>query len=147
MSEGLLSEKRAMKRKTPKLETVMFHALLPLGLFVCLEATAAENLRLTCAPRTFQVVPGEPVRLQLTVQADSAVPFRWHVPREPLLKLRAIEKLPVRLTAEGVVVYERVVVWQGLEPGTVKIENLSVETKGQKRRFPEVTIHIRDPGP
>ncbi len=66
---------------------------------------------------------------------------------EPLLKLRAIEKLPVRRTRDGVIVHKRVVVWQALEPGTVKIKTLSVETKGQKLLFPEITITVRDPGP
>jgi hypothetical protein len=110
-------------------------------------AMAEDNVRLACAPRTFQVVPGEPMRLQLTVRADSAVPFRWYVPNDPLLKLRAVEKLPVRRTREGVVVYARVVVWQGLEPGKVNIKTLAVETKGQKWLFPEVSITIRDPIP
>jgi hypothetical protein len=87
------------------------------------------------------------MRLQLTVQADSAVPFRWYVPNEPLLKLRAIEKLPVRRTSEGVVLYQRVVVWQGLEPGAIKIENLSVETKQRTLLFPEIAITIHDPAP
>jgi len=87
------------------------------------------------------------MRLQLTIQTDSAAPFRLHVPNEPLLKLRAIEKLPVRRTREGVVVYQRVIVWQGLEPGTVKIKTLSVQTKEQKLRFPEITITVRDPNP
>jgi hypothetical protein len=108
---------------------------------------AEEKLRLGCTPQTIQVVPGEPLRLRLTVHADSAVPLRWHVPHDPRLKLRAIEKLPVRRTREGVVVYERVVVWQGLEPGTVAIDTVSIETEGQKLLFPQVTITIRDPTP
>jgi hypothetical protein len=95
----------------------------------------------------FEVVPGEPIRLRLTVYADAAIPLRWHIPDDRLLKLRAIEKSPVRRTREGVVVYQRVVVWQGLEPGTVTIKTLSVETKGRKLSFPIVSITIRDPVP
>jgi hypothetical protein len=85
------------------------------------------------------------MRLELTVEAESAIPFRVRVPDEPLLKLRAIEKLPVRRTREGVIVYRRIIVWQGLEPGRVKIGTLSVETKDRKLLFPEVTITVRDP--
>jgi len=107
---------------------------------------AKETVRLQCTPRTFRVVPGEPMRLELTVRADSAASIRLHVPGDPSLKLRAVEKLPVRQTAEGVIVHQRVVVWQGLEPGLIKIDQLSVETKGQKLLFPEVTITVRDPG-
>ncbi|NLX98691.1 MAG: hypothetical protein GXY83_21230 [Rhodopirellula sp.] len=111
-------------------------------------ATAADDrVHLDCTPRTFQVVPGEPMRLELTVQANSAVTIRLHVPDDPRLKVRAIEKLPVQLTREGVVVQRRVVVWQALEPGTFKLKNLSVETSGQKLLLPEVTITVRDPGP
>lgn len=108
---------------------------------------ADETVHLACTPRTFQVVPGEPMRLELTVRADSAAPIRLHVPGDPRLKLRAIEKLPVQRTREGVIVHRHVILWQALEPGTVKIKSLSVETKGQKLLFPEVTITVRDPGP
>ena len=111
------------------------------------KAAEKETIRLDCTPRTFQVVPGEPMRLQLTVRTNSAASLRLHVPGDPSLKLRAMEKLPVRQTPEGVIVRKRVVVWQALEPGVVKIDKLSVETKGRKLLFPEVTITVRDPGP
>ena len=62
------------------------------------------------------------MRLELTVRADSAASIRLHVPGDPLLKLRALEKLPVRRTPEGVIVHKRVVLWQALEPGLVKID-------------------------
>ena len=110
-------------------------------------APAKEQVRLECTPDTFRVVPGEPMRLELTVRSDSAARFRWHVPNDPMLKLRAIEKLPVRRTPKGVIVHKRVVVWQALQPGVVKIDKLSVETKRRKILFPEVTITVRDPGP
>ncbi len=106
-----------------------------------------ERVRLKCTPCTFRVVPGEPMRLELTVRADSAASIRLHVPGDPSLKLRAVEKLPVRRTPEGVIVHKRVVVWQALEPGVVKIDRLSVETHRRKLLFPEVTITVRDPGP
>ncbi len=105
-----------------------------------------QSVRLDCTPRSFRVVPGEPMRLELTVRADSAASIRLHVPGTPSLKLRAVEKLPVRRTPEGVIIHKRVVVWQALEPGSVKMDKLSVETKGRKLLFPEVTITVRDPG-
>ena len=67
---------------------------------------AYDNVRLQCTPRTFRVVPGEPIRLELTVRADSAAPIRLFVPDDPRLKLRALEKLPVRLTRDGCFVCE-----------------------------------------
>ena len=110
-------------------------------------STATDNTRLECTPRTFDVVPGQPMRLELTVQSDSAAPIRLQIPGDRRLKLRALEKLPVRRTAEGVIVHKRIVVWQGLEPGTITMKALSVETQGRKLLFPEVTITVRDPGP
>ncbi len=110
-------------------------------------APATDGVRLDCAPRTFDVVPGQPMRLELTVQADSAAPIRVHIPGDRRLKLRAVEKLPLRRTPEGVIVHRRIVVWQGLEPGTITMKALSVETQGRKLLFPEVTITVRDPGP
>jgi hypothetical protein len=61
--------------------------------------------------------------------------------------LRAVERRPVRRTAEGAIVQQRVVLWQALEPGTVKMKTISVETRGRKRLFPEINITVRDPGP
>ncbi len=110
-------------------------------------AAEKERMRLECTPRTFRVLPGEPMRLELTVRADSAASIRLHVPGDPLLKLRAVEKFPVRRTPEGVIVHKRVFVWQALEPGAVKMDELSVETEGRKLLFPGVTITVRDPGP
>jgi hypothetical protein len=108
---------------------------------------AQENVRLSIAPRTVQVVPGEPVRLELTVQAASAAPVRWHVPADPLLVLRAVERFPVQRTTEGVIRHKRVVIWQAVEPGAVKMKAISVETGGRKLLFPEITITVSDPGP
>ena len=59
----------------------------------------------------------------------------------------AVEKLPVQRTTEGVIVHQRVVIWQALEPGAVKMKAISVETRGRKLLFPEITITVSDPGP
>ena len=122
-------------------------ALLP-GLLLFTPLTIAqENVRLACEPRAVAVVPGEPVRVEFTVRADSAAPVRIHIPADPLLVLRAVEKMPVRQTPEGAMVHKRVVIWQALEPGAIKINAISVETRGRKWLFPEITITVSDPGP
>lgn len=108
-------------------------------------AWAQEHVQLACEPRAVTAVPGEPIRVQLTVQADSAAPLRFHIPADPRLQLRAVEKLPVRRTPEGVIVHQRVAVWQGLEPGTVKMNAITVEARGRKWRFPELVITISLP--
>ena len=107
----------------------------------------ADDVVLECQPRTFDVLPGEPIRSTLTVRSPSAAAFRLHVPGHPLLKLRATEKWPVKRDPTGTIIYKWIVVWQGLEPGTATVSDLSVKTKKQTRRFPKVTITIRDPGP
>lgn len=122
--------------------------LLPLLLFFLAQvAMARESVQLSIEPRTVQVVPGEPVWVELTVQADSAAPVRIHIPADPLLLLRAVEKLPVRRNQEGVIVHKRIVIWQALEPGALKMHTISAETGGRKLRFPEITITVNDPGP
>ena len=121
--------------------------LLPLLLFSAPVAMARESVRLSIEPRNVQVVPGEPVRIELIVQADSAAPVRIHIPADPLLLLRAVEKLPVRRNQDGVIVHKRIVIWQALEPGALKMRTISAETGGRKLRFPEITITVNDPGP
>lgn len=39
-------------------------------------AITQDSIRLTCSPRTFQVVPGEPMRLELTVEAPTGASIR-----------------------------------------------------------------------
>jgi hypothetical protein len=92
-------------------------------------------------------LPGEPIRAELTVQADSAAAIRMHVPADPRLRLRAVEKLPVQRIKDRLIVHKRVVIWQALEPGTVRMKAISVETQGRKLLFPEITITVSDPGP
>lgn len=108
---------------------------------------AQEKIRLACEPRTFHVVPGEAVRVELTIEADAAAPVRLHLPAERLLVLRAVEKLPVGRSPAGAIVHKRVVIWQALEPGVVKMNAVEAETQGRKLLFPEIAITVRDPGP
>ena len=54
--------------------------LRSLLLLIAPKTLAQEDIRLACEPRTFQVVPGQPVRLELNVKARTAVPIRLHVP-------------------------------------------------------------------
>lgn len=136
--------------KPPRLagprEFLTFLLLLGLGLAAGTSAQPGEEPRVSCSPRSFQVLPGEPVRVEFTVEAATAAPVRWQLPASPLLALRAVENIPVQRTASGAILHRRAVLWQGLEPGTVKLNALSVETRGRKLVFPEITVTIRDPG-
>jgi len=122
-------------------------AALALLLLPAPAAVAREAVRLVCEPRTFEVVAGQPVRAELTVEADSADPIRLRIPADPALVLRAVEKPPVRRTRDGVIVHRRGVIWQALRPGIVKLTDITVETRGQKWNFPEITIRVREAGP
>ena len=108
-------------------------------------AQEQEKISLTCTPQTFHVLPGEPIQVELTVRTDAALPVRFHFPANPLLVLRAKEKQPIERTAQGDVIHRRVVIWQAVEPGTVKMNNISVEIQGRKLLFPEITITVSDP--
>lgn len=126
-----------------------FGVFLVLTLLVGLasNALADDDLCVNCQPRVFEVVPGQPVRLELTLEVDAAVTTCWHVPKVSMLKLRAIEKLPVRKNQAGTIVYRRILVWQALQPGEFKLASLSVTAGEQELLFPEVIITVRDPGP
>lgn len=101
---------------------------------------------LTCEPKSLTGVPGEPLRVTLTVESRSAAPMVLHIPESPLLTLRAVEKFPIRLTTEKTVVQERVVIWQGLEAGTVTLNDLSAEIGGVRFPFPPVKITVVEAG-
>jgi hypothetical protein len=81
------------------------------------------------------------------VKAGSAAPVRLHVPADPLLVLRAVEKLPVQRTREGDIVHRRAIILQALEPGVARMTAISVETQGRNLQFPEITVTVTDPGP
>jgi len=109
-------------------------------------ATARENVRLSVEPRSVQALPGEPVRLELTILADSAAEVRLHVPADPRLLLRAVERRPVQRTQAGVIVHRRAIIWQALAPGVIEMDAVSVQTRGRKLLFPQITITVSDPG-
>lgn len=135
-----------MKPGASHVGTAVTLVLLSLLLPFAPATMAHENVRLACDPRTVHCVPGEPVRVELTVQADSAAPVLIHIPADPTLVLRAVEKLPVRRAKDGAIVQRRVVVWQALEPGSVRVDRISVETQGRKLLFPAISITVIDPG-
>jgi hypothetical protein len=120
-------------------------ALVALLLLPGPPATAQEP-HLACVPRRFEVMPGEPVRVEFSIEAHSAEPIHLRIPADSLLLLRAVEKLPLRRTNEGTIVHRRAVLWQALEPGSVTLNAISVEIRGKEYLFPPITITVRDPG-
>lgn len=97
---------------------------------------------LKCEPQSLHGVPGEPLKVRLTVESRSASPVFLHIPEVPLLTLRTVEKIPLRLSKEKMIVQERIVIWQGLEAGTVTVDNLSAEIEGKRFPFPPLQITV-----
>jgi hypothetical protein len=99
-------------------------ALLALA---ALPALAGEPV-LTCEPRELRGVPGEPLRAEVTVETDRATPIQLCIPAVSNLVVYTVEKVPIRRTAAGRYIQKRQIVWQGTEPGSVLLTNLTVTT-------------------
>jgi len=97
---------------------------------ILLSLTAAVTLAgepvITCEPRELRGVPGQPLQLEITVTADRAAPIQLHIPRIGNLHLRRVEKIPIQRTKEGRYTQKRILIWQGLEAGSVTLTNLTV---------------------
>ncbi len=86
----------------------------------------AGEPRITCEPRELHGVPGEPLQLEITITADRASPIHIQIPHIDNLHLRTVEKVPIRRTADGRYMHKRIILWQGLEAGSVTLTNLTV---------------------
>lgn len=104
-------------------------------------ALAGEPV-LTVEPRELRGVPGEPLRIELTVETADAVPVRLRIPAVSNLLVRTAERVPIRRTESGRFVHQRIVIWQGLEAETVTLTNLVAETSSGRLAFPEVRITV-----
>jgi hypothetical protein len=108
---------------------------------------AQENVRLACEPRTVAVVPGEPVRVEFTVQCRFGCPGPGSYSCRSVAGVACGREAARAADHGGLIIHKRVVIWQALEPGAVTMKAISVETQGRKRLFPEITITVSDPGP
>jgi len=111
-------------------------------LFPFLPALAGDQTVLKCEPPAIRGVPGEPLRVSLTVESPSASQVLIHIPEIPFLSLRAVEKIPVRLSGRGTVIHERIVIWQGLEAGRISLGNLTADIDGKSHAFPPIEITV-----
>jgi len=97
---------------------------------ILLSLTAAAALAgepvITCEPRELRGVPGQPLQLEITITADRASPIQLRIPRIENLHLRTVEKIPIQRTKEGRYTQKRILIWQGLETGSVTLTNLAV---------------------
>jgi hypothetical protein len=111
-----------------------------------LTLTAATALaggpKITCEPRELRGMPGEPLQVELRVETDHAVPMQLRIPSVSNLVLRTVEKIPIRRTPDGRFVQKRIVIWQGVEVGSVALTNLMIQTSAATQLCPIIGITI-----
>ena len=100
-----------------------------LGVLIATNVLAGEP-HLTVEPRELRGVPGEPLRVELTAETDRANPIQLRVPAVSNLVLRTVEKVPITRTAEGTYIQKRIVIWQGVEAGSITLTNLTIVFQG-----------------
>jgi len=103
---------------------------------------AAGPVVLKCHPQVLRGIPGAPLRTELIVETPDAKPIRVLIPAVSNLFLRAVEKIPIQRTADGQFIQKRIVIWQGVEAGSVTITNLSAEIDGSTNLFPVLNITV-----
>jgi hypothetical protein len=96
------------------------------GLILFAGLVLAGEPVLTCTPQELRGIPGEPLQVELAVETDRAVPIKLQIPAVSNLVLRSIEKIPIRRTENGTYIQKRIVIWQGVEAGSVTLTNLSL---------------------
>lgn len=101
----------------------VFHSLTVL--FLSSVLSVAEPA-ISCNPRELRGLPGQPLRLTVTVETDRAASIQLKIPAVSNLVLRTVEKIPIRRTEEGRYLQQRTILWQGTEPGQTTLTNLTV---------------------
>jgi hypothetical protein len=119
--------------------TNLFH----ISFFVLtLSVLSIAEPKLTCTPQTLRGIPGEPLKVELTVETDRVQPIQLMVPPASNLALRTVEKIPIQRTSEGRYIQKRIVIWQGIEAGSTSLTNLAVQAGSETYNFPTLGITI-----
>ncbi len=119
-----------------------------LWMFFSVNALAGEPV-LTIEPHALHGVPGEPLRVELSVETSTVTPVRMRIPETSNLVMMVVEKIPVRRTQTGTFVQKRIVIWQGIEAGQTVLTNLTAEIDGAPHLFPAIgiTVDAVEPAP
>lgn len=104
-------------------------------------ALAGEPV-LTASPRELRGLPGEPLRVELTVVTPDAQPMHLSVPATSNLVVRTVEKNPIQRTADGRFVQKYTVFWQGTASGRITLTNLTAVFRDKNAVFPTIGITI-----
>jgi hypothetical protein len=102
----------------------------------------AGSPRLAVTPQELSGIPGQPLRAELTIETDSADPVQLKIPAISNLVLRAVEKIPIQRTKAGTFVQKRIIIWQGVEAGSITVTNLTAVFQGLERFFPNLGITV-----
>ena len=115
-------------------------------IFAVLVATGAlaGPPKITCEPVELSGVPGEPLRLELAVETDHAVPMQLRIPAVSNLVLRTVEKIPIQRMPDGRFIQKRIVIWQGVEAGSVTLTNLVIQAGSATQLLPPIEITINE---
>ena len=104
--------------------------------------TLAGPPKITCEPAELSGVPGEPLQLELAVETDHAVPMQLRIPAVSNLVLRTVEKIPIHRMPDGRFIQKRIVIWQGVEAGSVTLSNLMIQAGSETQLLPAIEITI-----
>lgn len=104
--------------------------------------TLAGPPKITCEPAELSGVPGEPLRLELAVETDHAIPMQLRIPAVSNLVLRTVEKIPIHRMPDGRFIQKRIVIWQGVEAGSVTLSNLMIQAGSETQLLPAIEITI-----
>jgi ribosomal protein L11 len=98
---------------------------------------ANDAVMLKCDPQVLHGLPGEPLRVELTVETERATAIQLRIPAVSNLVLRTVEKVPIQRTATGRFVQKRIIIWQGIEAGSTTLTNLTVVFQGLENSDPK----------
>lgn len=111
-------------------------------MFIFATTALAGEPVLTASPRELRGLPGEPLRVELTVVTPDAQPVRLSVPSASNLVVRTVERIPVQRTSDGRFVQKYTVLWQGTASGSITLTNLTAVFRDKKAVFPAIGITI-----
>lgn len=116
----------------------MTRLLLSFTVALLTGTTLAGKPVLTVEPRELRGLPGEPLQIELTIETDHVTPIQLRIPVVSNLVLRTVEKIPIRRTDEGRYIQKRIVIWQGVEAGSITLTNLTALFQGLEHFVPNI---------
>ena len=111
----------------------MIKSWLILSAFILAGTSWAGEPTIRREPSQLRGIPGEPLKLVITVETDRATPIQLRIPSIQHLILRTVEKTPIQRTATGRYIQERTILGQGIEAGSTTVTNVTVVFQGLEK--------------